>query len=162
MTAGLRKAWASRTPRERAVLVALGVVLLAALLISLVQAAAQARARLRPSVTALQAQLARLERHAAEIERLRASPPVVVSPSDLRALVQSQIGAGLSQALVRIDAPEPGRVQVVFGAVPFPDWLAWIDGLKAQQVRVETSRIEALSSPGVVSVTATLVRSSSP
>lgn len=158
MKAALRKAWQSRTPRERAVLAALGAVLLAALLVSFLQTATQARSRLRPSVTALQGQLARLDQQATEIERLRASPRVTVSQSDLRALVQSQIGGALSQALVRIDAPDPDQVDVVFGAVAFSDWLDWIAGLKALQVRVGASRIEPLSTPGLVSVTATLVR----
>lgn len=158
MRAQLRKAWESRAPRERTVLAALGVVLAAALLVSLVQTASHSRSRLRPSVMALQAQLARLDQQATEIERLRASPPVAVSQSDLRSLVQAQIGAELSRALVRIEAQDPDQVEVVFGAVAFSDWLNWIAGLKAQQVRVAASRIEALTSPGVVSVTATLVR----
>jgi len=158
MRAQLRKAWQSRTPRERAVLAALGVVLAAAFLVSLVQTATHARSWLRPSITALQGQLARLDQQAREIERLRASPPVAVSQSDLRALVQAQVGAELSRALVRIDAQDPDQVKVVFGAVPFSEWLNWIAGLKAQQVRVASSRIEALTSPGLVSVTATLVR----
>lgn len=158
MRAQLRKAWQSRTPRERTVLAALGVVLAAAILVSLVQTATHARSRLRPSVTALRAQLASLDQQAREIERLRAAPPVAVSQSDLRSLVQAQIGAELSRALVRIDARDPDEVEVVFGAVPFAKWLSWIAGLKAQQVRVASSRIEALTSPGLVSVTATLVR----
>ena len=158
MRAQLRKAWESRTPRERAAVAALGAVLAAALLVSLVQTASHARSRLRPSVTALQGQLARLDRQAGKIERLRAAPPLAVSQSDLRSLVQSQIGAELARALVRIDAPDPDRVEVVFGAVAFSDWLHWIAGLKAQNVRVAASRIEALTSPGLVSVTATLVR----
>ena len=153
-----RKAWKSRTPRERAVLAALGVVLAAAFIVSLIQTASHARSRLRPSVTALRGQLARLDQQASEIERLRASPPVAVSQSDLRELVQAQIGAELSRALVRIDARNADEVEVVFGAVPFDKWLAWIAGLKGQQVRVASSRIEALTSPGLVSVTATLVR----
>jgi general secretion pathway protein M len=161
MKVALRKAWDARTPRERAVLAALGVVLVAALFVSLLQAATQARSRLQPGVAALQGQLARLERHAMEIERLRAAPPVAASPSELRALVQAQIGAGLQQALVRIDAPEPGRVEVVFGAVAFADWLNWVASLKAQHVRVAASRVETLTAPGMVSVSATLVRAGS-
>lgn len=158
MIGKLRKAWQARTPRERVVLAALGVVLAAALLVSLVRAADRARGRLRPSVMALQEQMAQLDQQAGEIERLRAAPAVTVSQSDLRSVVQAQIGADLSRALVRIDAPDPDRVEVVFGAVPFSDWLRWIAGLKTQNVRVATSRIEALTSPGLVSVTATLVR----
>ena len=158
MRAQLRKAWESRTPRERAVLAALGGVLLAILLVSLVQTATHARSRLRPSVMALQGQLARLDQQAREIERLRAGPQATVSQSDLRSLVQSQIGAELSRALVRIDAPDPDRVEVEVGAVAFPDWLHWVAGLKAQNVHVAASRIEALAPPRLVSGTATLVR----
>jgi len=158
MRAELRKAWQSRTPRERAVLVALGVVLAVALLVSLMQTATHARSRLLPRITALQGQLGQLEQQAREIERLRASPAVAASKSDLRALVQAQLGAELSRALVRMDARDPDDVEVAFGAVAFSDWLKWIAGLKAQNVRVASSRIEALTSPGLVSVTATLVR----
>jgi general secretion pathway protein M len=158
MRAELRKAWESRTPRERVVVAALGVVLIAAFFAWLVQAAVQARNQLHPSVLASRGQLARLDQQAMEIERLRAAPPVAVSQSDLRALVQSQLGAGLTRTLVRIDAPDPDQVEVVFGAVAFSEWLNWIAGLKTQQVRVAASRVEALTSPGLVSVTATLVR----
>lgn len=161
MRAWLHKTWQSRTPRERAVLVALGVVLTAAVLVSIVRMATHARNRLRPSVTALQGQLARLDQEASEIERLRASPQVAASKSGLRALVQAQLGAELSRALVRIDVRDPDDVEVVFGAVAFSDWLKWIAALKAQNVRVASSRIEALTSPGLVSVTATLVRAKS-
>ncbi|MDQ3040445.1 MAG: type II secretion system protein GspM, partial [Pseudomonadota bacterium] len=67
--------------------------------------------------------------------------------------------AGLAPALVRIDAPDPDQVVVVFGAVVFADWLKLVAGLRSQQVRMDTGRIEALAtSPGQVSVTATLVR----
>ena len=47
---------------------------------------------------------------------------------------------------------------VVFGAVAFADWLNWIAALKSQHVRLDACRIEALSTPGLVSVTATLIR----
>jgi len=46
----------------------------------------------------------------------------------------------------------------VFGAVGFADWLNWVAGLTSQQVRLDACRVEALSTPGLVSVTATLVR----
>jgi len=155
----LRKAWESREPRERAIIAVLGLVLGAALYVWLVQSAGRARAQLQTSVTALRAQAARLEQQAAEFERLRTAPAATVSPTDLRALVEARAGAaGLSRALVRIDAPDADQVVVVFGAMAFADWLNWIAGLKSQHVRLDTCRIEALSAPGLVSVTATLVR----
>lgn len=162
MRAQLRKAWESRAPRERAIIAALAVMLGAALYVWFVQSAGQARAQLRTSVTTLRAQAARLEQQAAELERLRAAPAVSASKTDLRTLVQAQAGAaGLSRALVRIDAPNADQVVVVFGAVAFADWLNWIAGLKSQHVRLDACRIEALSTPGLVSLTATLVRAKS-
>ena len=159
MKAQLRKAWESRAPRERAVIVALAALLGVVLYGWLVQSAGQARVQLRTSVTSLRAQAARLDQQALEYGRLRVAPAAAVSPTDLRTLVQAGVGdAGLARALVRIDAPDADQVVVVFGAVAFADWLNWIAGLKSQHVRLDACRIEALSTLGLVSVTATLVR----
>jgi len=159
MKAQLRKAWESRAPRERAVIVALAALLGVVLYVWLVQSAGQARVQLRTSVTTLRAQAVRLDQQALEYSRLRVAPAATVSPTDLRTLVQAGAGdAGLGRALVRIDAPDADQVVVVFGAVAFADWLNWIAGLKSQHVRLDACRIEALSTLGLVSVTATLVR----
>ena len=159
MKAQLRKAWESRAPRERAVIVALAALLGVVLYGWLVQSAGQARVQLRTSVTSLRAQAARLDQQALEYGRLRATPAATASTTDLRTLVQARVGdAGLARALVRIDAPDADQVVVVFGAVAFADWLNWIAGLKSQHVRLDACRIEALSTLGLVSVTATLVR----
>ena len=160
MKAKLRTLWHSRAPRERVVIAVLAVLAGVASYAWLVQAADRAHTRLRASVPALRAQAARLEQQAGDLERLRSAPPAAASKTDLRTLVQAQAGAaGLSRALVRIDAPDANQVVVVFGAVAFADWLNWVAGLTAQQVRLEVCRVEALSTPGLVSVTATLVRS---
>jgi general secretion pathway protein M len=159
MNAKLRSLWRSRAPRERVVIGVLAVLAGAASYVWLVQSADQAHTRLRASVPALRAQAARLEQQAADLEHLRAAPPASASKTDLRTLVQAQAGAaGLSRALVRIDAPDADQVVVVFGAVAFADWLNWVASLKSQQVRLDACRVEALSTPGLVSVTATLVR----
>jgi type II secretory pathway component PulM len=60
--------------------------------------------------------------------------------------------------LQRIDARDADHVEVAFGSVPFADWLAWVASLQAQRIRLDTSRIEALKTPGLVSVTATFAR----
>jgi len=160
MNAKLRALWQSRAPRERVVIAVLAELAGVASYVWLVQAADRAHTRLRASVPSLRAQAARLEQQAGDLERLRSAPPAAASKTDLRTLVQAQAGAaGLSRALVRIDAPDANQVVVVFGAVAFADWLNWIAGLTAQQVRLDVCRVEALSAPGLVSVTATLVRS---
>jgi len=162
MKAQLRKAWESRAPRERAVIVALAALLGVVLYGWLVQSAGQARVQLRASVTTLRAQATRLDLQAIEYGRLRIAPAISVSPTDLRTLVQARVDdAGLARALVRIDATDADQVVVVFGAVAFADWLNWIAGLQSQQVRLDACRVEVLSTPGLVSVTATLVRAKS-
>jgi len=159
MKAQLRRLWESRAPRERTVIAVLTVVLGVGLYLWLVQSAERARGQLRTSVTSLRVQAARLEQQAAEYERLRSAPPAAVSSTELRALVQAQAGAaGVARALQRIDTPDANHVQVVLGAVAFADWLAWVGGLQSQQVRLDACRIEALSTAGLVSVTATFTR----
>jgi general secretion pathway protein M len=155
----LRKIWESRAPRERTVVAVLTAVLGVALYLWLVQSADRARGQLKASVTTLRAQAAGLEQQAAEFERLRATPPATASSTDLRTLVQAQAGAaGISRALQRIDAPDANQVQVVLGAVAFADWLNLVVSLQALQVRLDTCRLEALSTPGLASVTATFTR----
>jgi len=160
MSARLRKLWESRAPRERAIITATAVMLGAVFYVWLVQSATRDRAQLIESVTSLRAQSARLDRQALEYQRLRVAPPAIASPTDLRTLVLARIdAAGLSPTLVRIDAADADHVKVVLGALPFADWLAWVASLQAQHVRLDTCRIEALSStPGLVSVTATFTR----
>jgi general secretion pathway protein M len=151
--------WESRSPRDRVIIVVLAAVVGAALYLWLVQSAYRARAQLGTSLTALRAQAVRLNQDAAELERVRALPAPPASKTDLRTLVQARAeAAGLARALVRIDAPDANQVQVVFGAVAFADWLAWVASLQAEHIRLDTGRIEALSTPGMVGVTATLTR----
>jgi general secretion pathway protein M len=64
----------------------------------------------------------------------------------------------LSGTLTRIEALDVDHVQVVFGALPFADWLGWIAALQAQHVSLDAARVEALAAPGMVSATATLSR----
>jgi general secretion pathway protein M len=159
MRARLRRLWESRAPRERMVVAVLTVALGVVLYLWLVQSAERARGQLRTNVTTLRAQAAGLEQQAVEYERLRATPPATASATDLRTLVQAQAAAaGVLRALQRIDAPDANQVQVVLGSVAFEDWLNWVGGLQSQQVRLDTCRIEALSTAGLVSVTATFTR----
>lgn len=152
--------WQARDPRERAVIAALLLAIACALVISVGLAVQRSRAVLRAdTVPELRERAMQLEQQAAEYERLRAAPKVTPSQSDLRALLQAQAGAaGLTRALQSLDAVDADHAKVVFGAVAFSDWLNWVVSLEAQQVRVESCRIEALSTPGIVSVTSTLAR----
>jgi general secretion pathway protein M len=155
--AALKKAWASRSPRERAVIVALAAVVAAACYMVLLQSAERGRGQLRTSVAALRTQAVLLEQQAAEHRLLRATPATPASSTDLRALVQARADAA-RLSMTRIEALDADQVQVAFGAIPFADWLGWVAALQAQHVSLEAARVEALSAPGMVSATATLGR----
>jgi len=157
--ARLRKLWESRSPRDRVLIAVLAAVVGAVLYLSLVQSAYRARVQLGSSVAVLRGQALRLDADANELARARAAPAAPVPQTDLRTQVQAQAGAaGLARALLRIDARDADQVQVVFGSVAFADWLAWVATLQAQHIRLDAGRIEALTTPGLVSVTATFTR----
>jgi general secretion pathway protein M len=159
MRARLRKIWESRSPRDRALIAILAAVVAAVLYLWLMQSANRARTQLDASVSVLRAQAIRLDLDATELARVRAMPVSPAAQTELRALIQARAdAAGLARALVRIDAPDANQVQVVFGAVAFADWLAWAASLQAEHIRLDTGRIEALSTPGMVGVTATFAR----
>jgi len=160
MNGRLREFWQARDKRERQLLGVLAAALLLAAYAWLLIGVGTARSELSASLLALRSQAARLERDAGEIESLRQRAVAKTAAIDLRALAQAQAGAaGLTRALQRVDAPSANQVQVAFAAAAFADWLVWLNGMQAQQLRVESCRLEALSTPGLVSVTASLSRS---
>ena len=153
------KLWESRSPRDRMVIMLLAAIAGALLYLSLVQSAYRARTQLGASVSALRTQALRLEADANELARARAAPAAAAPQTDLRTQLQALAGsAGLGRELQRIDARDADQVQVVFGSVTFADWLNWVASLQAQHIRLDTVRIEALSTAGLVSVTATFTR----
>ncbi len=159
MRARLRQLWESRSPRDRVLIAILAAVVAAVLYLWLAQSAQRARTQLGASLSVLRAQSIRLDLDATELERVRAMPLPPAAQTDLRTLIQSRAeAAGLARALIRIDAADANQVQVVFGAVAFAEWLAWVASLQAERVRLDTGRIEALSTPGMVGITATFTR----
>ncbi len=159
MKARLRKLWESRSPRDRVLIAILAAVVAAVLYLWLAQSAQRARTQLDASLSVLRAQSIRLDLDATELERVRAMPLPPAAQTDLRTLMQTRAeAAGLARALIRIDAADANQVQLVFGAVSFAEWLAWVASLQAERIRLDTGRIEALSTPGMVGITATFTR----
>ncbi|HEX2829451.1 MAG TPA: type II secretion system protein GspM [Burkholderiales bacterium] len=155
----LAAAWRARTPSERtvlAVLVAVAAILLYVVAFGAIDARRQ---KLGERVNALSAQAAALERHAAEIERLRGIARAAPAGGDLRAAIETEARArGVARSVTHLDNKSANEVEAALPSVAFGDWLAWVAALQRQNVRVATCRIEALSTPGVVNVTATFVR----
>ncbi|PZO06670.1 MAG: general secretion pathway protein GspM [Lysobacteraceae bacterium] len=163
MTGALRALWQSRSPRERQGWLGVLALTMAVLYLALAGAALQSREPLRRDVEALRADMTRMNQQAAELAQLRALPPPAAPTAALRARVQSSLDdATLSSAVASLEAPDPGHAVVVFNAVAFSDWLAWLEGLAAQQVRLESCRIDALPASGKVNITATLANAGRP
>ena len=153
MKARLLKLWESRSPRDRLLIAILAAVVAALLYLLLMQSAQRARAQLGASLSQLRGQALRLDQDATELERVRALPVPPAAQTDLRTLIQARADtAGLARALIRIDAPDANQVQVVFGAVAFADWLAWVASLQGERIRLDTGRIEALELENLVAV----------
>ncbi len=163
MTAArLHGLWKARSPAERLAMIVMAAFVATVLYVWLVQSAMQARTRLTAAVTTLQSQTLQMEQQSVEHAKLLAAPALPPADTDLRTLVQSQIDtAGLSQSLLKLDVQDTQRVRVTFGSAVFTDWLEWVQAMQTQRVRIETCRIEALSTTGLVSITAMLVRDQS-
>jgi len=143
----------------RTVVAMLAVMLAATLYIWVVQSAEKGRVKAKASVSMLREQAARLEQQAAEYERLRAKPPATASAGDLKTALEAHaINAGVSRASMRIESVDANRLQLRIGAVSFSDWLTMAVALQSMRLRLESCRIEAMSTPGLVSITATIVR----
>ena len=151
--------YSSLPPPQRLAVAAILSVIGAVAYVASMQTAGEARARLRAEVATLKIQSARLDRQAAEYERLRAAKSVVPGIDDLRAfLVARAEASSISTARIRLEPEGAGRMRVTADDVSFAGWLAWLGDLKAHQVNVESCRVEALSNPGQVAITAVLVR----
>ena len=159
LKAQVRKLWESRSPRDRIIILILAAVVSALLYVALVQSASRARAQLSSSVFALRAQAMHLDHDANELAKLRATPVPPAAQTDLHTHLQTEVtAAGLANALLRIEVVDADQARVVFGSIPFADWLTWVASLQKQHIRLDTGRIEALSTPGLVGVTATFFR----
>lgn len=159
MRAQLKQAWKARSPRERTIIGMLMVVLAAVSYAWLVTSLGSSHHRLQERVRTLQTQALRLEGQVAEIQRLRTTSVAESPPTELRALLQAQlVSAGMFHALEKMESSDPDQVMVAFAGLAFGDWLRWAARLEAQGIRVDKCRIDGLSTPGMVSVTATLQR----
>lgn len=157
-----REFLASRTILERKILLALAWCLAIGLYCWLVLSGTQARKPLQDDVLRLREQAARLEQQAADYLQLQSQPAITASGGDMLTLVQQQVAsAGLAPALLRIEPQGDDQVVVQLGALAFVQWVQWLADLETQKIRVTSCQLQALATPGQVSVTATLARPAS-
>lgn len=136
MIAALARTLAARTPRERVLLAALGIVALPLALWLLVAAPLVAqRAQARAALDQAQATRAWFLDRQAEIAALPvagASAGAVPAPVGLGGIEARLIDAGLRDTVVALANVTGGSVTLTLTALPFGDLMDWLDAIEAE------------------------------
>jgi general secretion pathway protein M len=129
----LKQFWAERAPRERAILLAGGVLLaLVIVYLVLIEPAWTGIARLEKSLPQQRANAAELEALLAEVKALKAKPAVAtMSAADARSALEGSLTrAGLKAT--RIVPLSDGDIQLTFSDVPVGRWAPWLAGAERE------------------------------
>ena len=129
----LRQFWAERAPRERAILLLGGILLLGVIVyLVAIEPAWTGIARLEKSLPQQRANAAELESLLAEVKSLKSRPAVAtMSAADARGALESSLGrAGLKAA--RIVPLSDGDIQLQFSDVPVSKWAPWLAHLERE------------------------------
>ncbi|MDH3669689.1 MAG: type II secretion system protein M [Gammaproteobacteria bacterium] len=149
----LRNAWNSLQSRERLVVGAGAVILLALLAYSIVWAPVQRDlSNLRINVPKQRTQLALMRVQAKQVTQLRGSVPTTIASGNLLTkLEQSAQNRGLREHITRMEPDEKNSVRLSLDSVDFNALLRWLKELQTQNgIRPETATIKAQSDPGLV------------
>jgi general secretion pathway protein M len=151
---GLLQLWAERSPREKSVLLALGAVILAAIVyLATIEPAVTGITRLERGLPQTRAQAAKLDALLAEVKSLRGRAQVAtLSPQETRAAVDKSLaGAGLKAA--RVVPLSDGDLQLTFANVPYAAWAMWLASVERELGGRATSvTATATGTPGNVDV----------
>jgi len=158
MFENLMQRWQSMALRERRLVLAACLVVLAAIVyLLLIEPAWQGRQRLQRELPALRSQLARIDQLADEARQLGAAPAGADTPQAVRARLEQSIdSAGLKPALAQLQ--QTGNLfDVRFRGVPHAAWLAWIDvAVRDTRLRIVDVSVTREASPGAVTARASL------
>ena len=143
--------WRDRSPRERAVLGAVGAMVALALLVAFAWLPLErTRASLQQQVPGLRASLASLERQSEEVRRLRALPPVAAAQAEPLVSVVTA-GGGRMLPGAQLTVLDGKTLTVQASDVAFGTLLEWLASVQASQgLRVREARLEALPAAGRV------------
>lgn len=138
----LRSQLANRTPRERKVLLAGGVILLVLLVYgALFEPLRQARAKLLERLPAQRAELRLMRVQVAEIERLRSQAGSVAKGSLEQRVRSSAAIFNLGEAFTQFNLLTQDQIQLATHPLPTASWSAWLADLERQGVSVTRCRI---------------------
>ena len=146
--------WNERAPREKAILVALGALVVAAVLfLVLIEPAITGIARLERGLPQARSQAAQLDALLGEVKSLKSRPQVAtVSPTEARgAIDKSIVAAGMKAA--RIVPLSDGDLQITMANVPYAAWSVWLAGLERELgARAISVNANSNGTPGNVDV----------
>ena len=129
----LKQFWSERAPRERAVLLAGGILLVAVVVyLVAIEPAWTGIGRLEKSLPQQRSNAAELEALLAEVKALKTRPAVAtMSATDARSALETSLGkAGIKAT--RIVPLSDGDVQLTFADVPVSKWAPWLAGVERE------------------------------
>jgi general secretion pathway protein M len=150
--------WGTRTSKERMMLCAAGVTVLAALSYVIVLEPALAASRqLSATLPRLRAQAQDMHQQQKEIAALRKKIAAAAQHTDLKALLQSSVArTSFVNSVERVDSLSGDRALFLAAPILFDDWLGWMENLQREfGIRLEGCKITATDQPGLVRVEAT-------
>lgn len=151
----LARAWHARTDGERRAIAIVGAVVAVAIVLAFAWLPLErSRSRDAAALPALRAQLAAMERDAAEVKRLKSLPARKAPASSLAALAASNPVAGTQLAAI-----DEKRMRLSSGDVGYAALVEGLASMAASHgLHAESARIEALPTAGRVSAEITLER----
>lgn len=150
----LKSFWMERAPREKNVLLLLGlIVAIAVLVLVLIEPAVTGIQKLERGLPQTRAQAAQLEALLAEVKSLKSRAQVAtVSAQEARGAIEKSLAAaGLKAA--RIVPLSDGDIQLTFNEVSFSTWAVWLAATELELGARTTSVVaNATDTPGNVNV----------
>ena len=155
----LRDFWGEIAPRERS-LIAIGLFVLLPIGFYLYvwQPMHSERARLALRVEQLRGELAQLRADSEEVKRLRGQQPIRGGQTLDASVREAAARFGLSDSIGTLTPQGSDRLAVEMDAAAFDAWLRWVGELGVQGISLTACKVEALPTPGLVRVKATLTR----
>lgn len=158
MKQALIQFWSERNTRERMIISIGSLLLLVSLLYAYVWLPIRNDVdRMNRSLPELRAAAAQMRGEANEISTLKTRGVTVPAGGALAAVEQSAASQGLRDKLEELGATDASHVRMSSNALPFDQWVSWLNLLQAQSgMRIESANVEATQDSGKVKAQAVL------
>ena len=159
MKSVLSSFWQARNEREKKVLIFCTLLLLIGFFYAYLWLPGErAIASLQQNLPQLRANVVRMDAQANEIILLRKHLPVADKGADLKNEIDaSALHHNLHDSVSALNIDTSGKAHLTLDSIAFNTWINWLDALQRDNhLRLEATHIQALTTPGMVKVDATL------